>query len=410
MSEDWKSVNLDEVAEIGAGNSAPQDKSLYVDGTFPFVRTADVGQVGIGTITSVKDRLNENGTHKLRLVKRDTILIPKSGASTFCNHRVMMGFDGYVASHLATVAVREAIADPHFVLYYLTTVMAQDLIQDHKYPSLNLPVIKSISVPLPPLAEQKRIVSILDEAFGAIAKAKENAERNLANAKELFESYLNKVFTEKGEGWEEKTLGDICKFENGDRGSNYPKKAEYVDSGVPWINTGHIRPDGTLDQVTMNYITEQKYDSLRSGKIQPGDLVYCLRGATLGKTAIVDPLNVGAVASSLVIVRPTDCLRSWYLYFYLTSNVGKSFIKLYQNGAAQPNLGAKSVAKYGISLPSVDEQIRLVEKIRVEIGQVEQLRAIYRNKLADLDELKQSILQKAFTGQLTSKSSELQSI
>ena len=84
----------------------------------------------------------------------------------------------------------------------------------------------------------------------------------------------------------------------------------------------------------------------------------------------------------------------------LTSKVGQSFIKLYQNGAAQPNLGAKSVAKYGISLPSVGEQTRLVEKIRVEIGQVEQLRAIYRNKFTALDELKQSILQKAFKGEL----------
>ena len=131
-----------------------------------------------------------------------------------------------------------------------------------------------------------------------------------------------------------KRLDDVCKFENGDRGKNYPNRSEYVDSGIPWINMGHIKPDGTLSMEEMNFITREKFNSLRSGKIQPRDLVYCLRGATLGKTALVDPLNEGAVASSLVIVRPSWFLDSRFLYFFLTSPPGQGLIKGFENGDA----------------------------------------------------------------------------
>lgn len=197
------------------------------------------------------------------------------------------------------------------------------------------------------------------------------------------------------------TLGKVCQFENGDRGKNYPNREEYVESGIPWINTGHIQPDGTLSQSEMNFITQEKYESLRSGKIRPGDLVYCLRGATIGKTALVAPFTVGAVASSLVIIRPSELLDSHFLYYFLTSSVGQRLIKLYDNGAAQPNLGAKSVAKYTISLPKLAEQKIIVQKLTALAAETQRLETIYRQKIAALTELKQSILQKAFTGELT---------
>lgn len=173
------------------------------------------------------------------------------------------------------------------------------------------------------LPEQQRIVAILDAAFASIATAKANTEQNLKNARALFDSYLHEVFSQGGDGWEDFKLGEVCKFENGDRGKNYPHRSEYVTYGIPWINTGHIQPNGTLSETEMNFISQEKFDSLRSGKIKSGDLVYCLRGATLGKTALVEPLTVGAVASSLVIIRPREILNSRFLYYFLTSTVGQ---------------------------------------------------------------------------------------
>jgi type I restriction enzyme, S subunit len=250
------------------------------------------------------------------------------------------------------------------------------------------------------LAEQQRIVGILDEAFDGIATAKANAEKNLQNARALFESHLQSVFTQRGPGWVEKKLGDVCEFENGDRGKNYPHRREYVESGIPWINTGHIQRDGTLSENDMNFISPKKFKSLRSGKIQSGDLVYCLRGATLGKTALVDPLTVGAVASSLVILRPTSLLDSRYLYSFLTSSLGQGLIKGFENGAAQPNLGAKSVAKYPISIPPIAEQKQLVAKLDSLRAETQRLARLYEWKLAALETLKKSLLHQAFSGEL----------
>ena len=158
-------------------------------------------------------------------------------------------------------------------------------------------------------------------------------------------------------------FSDIAVFINGDRGANYPNRDEYVSDGVAWINTGHITPDGYLDASTMNYITEEKYNSLRSGKIEPGDLVYCLRGATFGKTARIEPYTRGAVASSLMIIRLFYTELREYIYTYLKSPMAYQQLHLYNNGSAQPNLGAKDVVKYLIPLPPIAEQKRIVEKV-----------------------------------------------
>src|SRR3990167_1016003 len=162
--------------------------------------------------------------------------------------------------------------------------------------------------------------------------------------------------------WEWCRLGEVAELINGDRGQNYPNKSEYVPAGVPFINTGHIDPDGSLSASRMHFLTRKKFDSLRSGKVRKGDLVYCLRGATLGKTAIVD-YEEGAIASSLVIVRPSPKLDNKFLLLYLTSPAGRSFIWQHDNGSAQPNLAAGSLKKYWIPLPPLAEQSRVVTRV-----------------------------------------------
>ena len=164
-------------------------------------------------------------------------------------------------------------------------------------------------------------------------------------------------------GWDWSEFGEVATFENGDRGKKYPTRDEYVEKGVAWINTGHIQPDGSLSIVTMNYITRAKYESLGGGKIRPGDLVYCLRGATFGKTAFVHPFVEGAIASSLMIVRPGPRLDLRFTYFYLVSPLARSQLMRFDNGTAQPNLSSANVKKYIIPIPSLAEQQRIVAKI-----------------------------------------------
>ena len=176
-------------------------------------------------------------------------------------------------------------------------------------------------------------------------------------------------------GWQWVPFSAVAAFENGDRSKKYPKRAEYVASGVPWINTGHIEPDGTLSRSAMYFITDKKFASLGGGKIRPGDLVYCLRGATFGKTAFVEPYERGAIASSLMIIRPGGQIDRQYTFVYLTSPLGREQLRRFDNGTAQPNLSSASVKRYEIPLPPLAEQHRIVAKVDALMALCDRLEA-----------------------------------
>ncbi|QTR55183.1 restriction endonuclease subunit S [Thiothrix unzii] len=264
-----------------------------------------------------------------------------------------------------------------------------------------------VEILLPPLPEQKRIVAILDEAFANISQTVANAEKNLANARELFDSYLNEVFTHKGEGWEEKYLsdGELLKIIDGDRGSNYPTASEFFpEEYCLFLSTKNVRPDGFKFNETM-FITKEKDQALRKGKLQRLDVVLTTRG-TIGNVAIydekVDFENI-RINSGMLIFRPNQSLiLSEYLFEVLRSNFIKKQINASVSGAAQPQLPIKTINNFKIPVhPSIEKQKFISNKIKKLSCECEELEDIYRRKLAALAELKQALLQKAFTGELT---------
>lgn len=162
-------------------------------------------------------------------------------------------------------------------------------------------------------------------------------------------------------GWTVLPLGDLCHFENGDRGENYPSKSVQTTVGVPFINAGHLCDTG-LDFATMNYIPRERFELLGNGKVRRGDILFCLRGS-LGKFASVGDLYEGAIASSLVIIRPDGALLDRFLLAYLQSDLCAKSIRQYANGAAQPNLSAASLKRFIIPLPPISEQKRIVDRL-----------------------------------------------
>ena len=162
-------------------------------------------------------------------------------------------------------------------------------------------------------------------------------------------------------GWEWVRLTALATFENGDRGSNYPSREKFVDEGIAFINAGHLQ-DERVDFSDMNYITQQNFDLLRSGKVCRNDILYCLRGS-LGKFALVADDSQGAIASSLVIIRVAEPMAHTYLMKYLASPLAFSQMRRYDNGTAQPNLGAGDLAKFVFPLPPLAEQSRLVTRV-----------------------------------------------
>ncbi|MBA7645493.1 hypothetical protein ES703_53251 [subsurface metagenome] len=371
MKEEWKIRTLGEVAKINAGNSAPQAESLFKNGTYPFFRMADAGRIGFGDIYKSADYLNEDGVKGLRRFPKGTILFPKSGASTFLNHRVMLGVEGCVSSHLATIVADENLVDRRFLLYYLTTVVAQDLIQDHAYPSLNLPVIAGISIQVPPLPEQEHIVGILNEAFDGIATAKANAEKNLQNARELFESHLSETDADKA------NLGDLVNITTGKLDAN----AAVEGGKYPFFTCS--RDIYAIDKYAFDCEA-----ILLAGNNAVGDFnVKHYKG------------KFNAYQRTYVItVNEEERMLYRFLYFQMLKCLKK--FKEQSVGAGTQFLKLGMIKDIRIELPSLHEQQRIVSNMDALRKETESLASIYQQKLNALEELKKSLLQQAFNGEL----------
>lgn len=396
MKAGWSLTTLGAVAQVGAGNSAPQGDALFANGTHPFFRTSDAGRVRFGDIKESSDYLNDVGIKRLRRFPAGTILFPKSGASTFLNHRVMLGVDGYVSSHLATIVGDEAKVNRRFILYFLSTIFSQNLIQDHAYPSLNLPMIAGIPVMLPPLPEQQLIVTLLDESFEGIATAKAHAVKNLQNARAIFESHLQSVFAVGGENWIDTVIGKCIRFI--DYRGKTPVK---TSSGLKLITAKYVRM-GYLKNSPEEFVAPESYDKwMTRGIPKCGDVLFTTE-APLANVAQLDT-DEKVVFAQRIIVMQTDAakLDSTFLKYMLLSAPVQQRIHEKGTGATVQGIKASLLKLIDISFPtSVEEQRKIVAQLDGLRAETQRLESVYQQKLTALDELKKSLLHRAFSGHL----------
>ncbi|MDO9381074.1 MAG: restriction endonuclease subunit S [Nocardioidaceae bacterium] len=194
--------------------------------------------------------------------------------------------------------------------------------------------------------------------------------------------------------WTLSSLGQVCSFENGDRGINYPSPGSFVSIGVPFVNAGHLRAGG-ISLKSMDYITKEAFHRLGGGKFAPGDILFCLRGS-LGKFGVVDSETpIGAIASSLVIIRPRPRdVAPDYLAAYLGSELCAQQIEKWAGGAAQPNLGAGDLARFLLPLPPLAEQ----KKIAYALADIDDLITTLEQLAFKKRALRQGLMQQLLTG------------
>jgi type I restriction enzyme S subunit len=247
-------------------------------------------------------------------------------------------------------------------------------------------------IPLPPLPEQQRIVSILDEAFAAIAMAKANAKQNLKNAKELFESYLQGVF--KNGNWETKNLNEITEVKDGTHDS--PK---YIKEGIPFVTQKNIRQDG-LSFADTRFITETDHEKFyKRSNVTYGDILISMIGANRGMAAIVDDKRIFSI-KNVGLIKESKNINKHYLLYYLKSSLAMKYVLYMSNGGAQEFVGLTALRSFPIPYPTLKEQEVIVKKLDAISSETNKLVSIYQNKIESLEELKKSILQKAFNGEL----------
>jgi type I restriction enzyme S subunit len=289
--------------------------------------------------------------------------------------------------------------DKDFLFYYLLS--KQDEIQGSEgavFASINKSQIQALSFSYVNLEEQKRIVAILDQAFADINKARALTEQNLKNARELFESYLQQVFSQRGEGWSQTTLGELC--ERMEYGTSAKSKTE---GKVPVLRMGNIQ-DGLLDWKKLVYTDND--DDIVKLILEVGDVLFNRTNSPelVGKSAIYRGESPAIFAGYLIrLQRKKGLLDGEFLNFYLNSRTVREYgFSVMSHSTNQANISGTKLKSYPISLPSLEMQKEIAARassLKTDITRVENL---YREKLAALDELKKSLLQKAFTGELIS--------
>ena len=259
--------------------------------------------------------------------------------------------------------------------------------------------IEQTLIPLPPLPEQKRIVAILDEVFAAIGKAKENAEKNLANARELFESYLHNVFANPGKDWEEKRLGKIIgEMLTGPFGSML-HKTDYVENGIPVVNPQNI-VNGEIVQLQKTMINKETFNRLKRYALKENDIIMARRGE-MGRCAVVKKENTGWLCGTgSIIIRTHKSANEYFIKLCLSSKKVKTILDDASIGTTMSNLNQGILMQVPIHLPPLNEQKQIMNKLDALSLEIKNLESVYQQKVASLDELKKSILDKAFRGEL----------
>ena len=406
--EGWKVEKLGDVCDIVNGSTPLRsNKSFWENGNISWFTIDDIRTQG-RTITETKQKVTQTALEEssLRMLPINSVLLCCTAsigeyAITEIPLATNQQFNGLVVKN-------QKLLSPYFLFHYCATLKDKLLNLSGKTTIDFIPIsrLREIEIPTPPLPEQQRIVSVLDEAFSSIAQAKSNAERNLVNARELFDSYVENIFAKSSEEWEEKKLGDksIIEIIDNDRGVNYPKKSDFHPEGYClFMNTKNVRPDG-FDFTTTMFITEKKDKALGKGKLSRNDVVMTTRG-TIGNLGVYNdevPFEQIRTNSGMLIFRPNlKYIVPEYLFEILRSGIIKSQITKHVSGAAQPQLPIKTLVNFTFPLPkSLAEQRAIVGRLEALSAETGRLEEIYQQKVESLEELKKSVLGKAFAGEM----------
>lgn len=277
---------------------------------------------------------------------------------------------------------------PKYFYYFLQNLDLKSLGYARHYR-----LLKEKDISYPPLPEQKRIVKILDEAFEKIEKAKENTEKNLKNSKELFESYLQNVFENKGKDWEEKNLGEVYDVRDGTHDS--PK---YQKEGYLLITSKNLR--NGFNTMNAKFISEKDYRNInKRSSVDKGDILFAMIG-TIGTPTVIEKEPNFAIKNVALFKVPKN-QNNYFLKYYLDSSFVKNKMQQEAKGTTQKFVGLGYLRNFKIFIPkSLTTQKQIVAKLDKLSSHTKKMENHHKFILNSLEELKKSLLKKAFNGEL----------
>ena len=404
MKEGWVVKTLGDIAEVKGGKRVPKGYSLQTTVTaHPYLTVSDFTDEG--SINTSKIRYISNDVFEA--IKRYTI----SSKDIFISIAGTIGKTGFIPPELEGANLTENACklvlntgiDRDYLFYYTKTddfsAQAGTHTRTAAQPKLALERLKSIKLPVAPLPEQQRIVAILDEAFESIAIAKANAEKNLQNAKALFESYLQGVFSQRGDGWKKGRLVDFTVTVSTGPFGSLLHKSDYVSDGVPLVNPINII-DNYIVPNESKQISDATKARLQSYILQESDIVIARRGE-IGRCAVVTVKEAGWICGTgCFFIRPLPTTDSRFLANLIRSVDYRKKLEEVSSGATMLNLSNKSLCDLEVIMPSFEEQKSILQKLDLLSEETQRLESLYQQKITALDELKKALLHQAFSGQL----------
>ncbi len=383
MKKGWTTRYLDQISVNLDHKRVPITKSDRVAGEFPYYGAS-------GIVDYVADYIFEG----------DTLLVSEDGANLLARASpIAFPATGryWVNNHAHILKFSEPTTQ-RYVELYLESIALDEYITGAAQPKLNQKALNSIPIPVAPPEEQRRIVAILDETFDSIATATVNTARNLQNAHELFENCMQSLFDERGSGWIERTLEDVCEITSK---LVDPRNPEYLD--LPHVGAGNIesKSGAVVD------VKSAREEQLISGKFlfDKNTVLYSKIRPYLMK--VVRPEFSGLCSADIYpLVPKVGCVDRNYLYYLLLTS---SFTEYAIRGSARagmPKVNRDHLFAYRLWMPSVKEQAKLAVKLDAVGDVTQRIAEVCNAKLAALEELKKSLLHHAFTGQLTANKAE----
>ena len=380
MKQGWEIKKLGEIAEYFNGLTySPKDVSE--NGTI-VLRSSNIQNDELDFSDLV--RVNVSVKEKLFLKEGDILMCSRNGSqrlvgktAPILNLKEPMTFGTFM------MIIRSEFSS--YLLWFFKTDEFKKQITGGENTMINQVtryMLDDIEIPLPPLPEQQRIVSILDEAFATIARAKANAEQNLKNAAALFESYLQGVF-ENG-NWKTKTIDEVCDeiFAGGDAPKNNFSLEPNEKHNIP-IYANAVKDRGLYGYTDFARVTKPC-------------VTIAARGSGTGHTELRNKPFL-PIVRLIVCIPDTKQMSTEFLKYTIDNLV------IQRSGSAIPQLTVPMIKEYKIPVPTVEKQKQLIEKVETLRTETQKLEAIYQQKLLNLEELKKSVLQKAFVGELTTE-------
>ena len=387
MKKAANTAALGDIVDLVMGQ-APSSKDTNFDGRgTPFVKVGEFGEL--------RPVIREWTTNPLRMARRTDVLLCVVGAT--CG-KINLGEECAIGRSVAAIRPHSSKLD-QFYLYYFMMTLVERLRSDSVGAAqtvISKEMVEAVQIPLPPLAEQRRIVALLDEAFAGLAVAQANAEKNLQNARALFESHLNEVFSKKGEGWVEKRLGEVCDF----RGGGTPSKAveRYWKGKIPWVSPKDMKSEVVSDSI--DHISQEAIDGSATSLIPKDSVLMVVRSGILARTV---PIAITGrdltINQDLKALCPTGQMHVRFLFHLLDSRMDE-LLSMVSRGATVHRLMTDQIRSIDIPAPPLAEQRRVVAHLDALSAETRRLAAIYERKLAALAALKKALLHRAFSGAL----------